>query len=399
MLLRSLRTLLVLCSTLALVVFAIVAAGTLARPAALDSVEVAALERATRFAEGGPLYLETARPDEPALMPGFPVAVSALVRAFGPDLRQPRALTVLAALALAALVLLIVRLEAESWTLATAGAGCMLLGYGLLPEPPGAARPETLVVLFALAGFAVLRLTNGVAGAIAAAVPLAAAHFTGPPGAWLVAGALVALALDRRARLLGFALAAAALVGGGHVLLSRAFGPWFNFEAWDAPLRALRPDPAAALHYVGGLLLGRFGVLTLAMLLAFAMPTPPWRGKGGLWTCFALAAIAAGLASTQSAHAGPGALVAVVVAAALAGPISMQRVTRHLSAWPGSTRLGGHTVVLAALLLQFVVFLSAVTASGWLAPDAARGRVWTLRTPPAPAPSAGDAGPLAGGGA
>jgi hypothetical protein len=43
----------------------------------------------------------------------------------------------------------------------------------------------------------------------------------------------------------------------------------------------------------------------------------------------------------------------------------MQRITGHLSAWPGSTRLAGRGVVLAALALQFVVFLSCVSPSWW----------------------------------
>ena len=43
------------------------------------------------------------------------------------------------------------------------------------------------------------------------------------------------------------------------------------------------------------------------------------------------------------------------------GPISMQKITRHLSAWPGSTRLGGEGVVLAGLSLQFFMFFSRLS--------------------------------------
>jgi len=52
-------------------------------------------------------------------------------------------------------------------------------------------------------------------------------------------------------------------------------------------------------------------------------------------------------------------------ALAMLGPMSMQRVTGHLSAWPGSTRLAGRGVVLAALALQMIVFLTCVTPSRW----------------------------------
>jgi len=79
-----------------------------------------------------------------------------------------------------------------------------------------------------------------------------------------------------------------------------------------------------------------------------------------------IGALAAGLLSTQSTAFGPHALIPSVVALSLVGPISIQRVTRHLSAWPGSSRLGGQGVVLAALALQFIVFLSSVSPSQWL---------------------------------
>jgi len=36
-------------------------------------------------------------------------------------------------------------------------------------------------------------------------------------------------------------------------------------------------------------------------------------------------------------------------------------VTRHLAAWPGSSRMGGQTVVLAALALQFLMLLSSAS--------------------------------------
>jgi len=73
-----------------------------------------------------------------------------------------------------------------------------------------------------------------------------------------------------------------------------------------------------------------------------------------------IAGLAAGLLATQSARCGGAALIPSVVALALIGPISTQRVTCHLPGWPGSSRLGGEGVVLAALTLQFIVFLSCV---------------------------------------
>lgn len=366
MLVRCLRVLLLSLAACGIVGYIVVAAGTLSRTDALDPVEVTTLERAARFAGGGPLYAEPAHRDEPALMPGFPLAVAGLVQAFGPDLRQPRILTVFATLLLALVVLLAVRIETDGWTLAVSSAGLLLLGAMLLAEPPGVGRPETLVMTLALLGFLALRLSTGAWGAVLGALLLAAAVFAGPHGAWFAAAALCAMAIERGRRAVAYTLAVGVLVGAGHVLLSESLGPWFNFDAWDAPLRAARPNALAPLHYVGDQLLGRFGVLTLAVVLSFAMPTPPWRGKGGLWAWFGFAAVAAGLASTQSVIHGPGALIPTIVALALLGPVSIQRVTSHLSAWPGSTRLAGQGVVLTALVLQYVVFFSSVASSRWL---------------------------------
>jgi len=73
-----------------------------------------------------------------------------------------------------------------------------------------------------------------------------------------------------------------------------------------------------------------------------------------------------GLVMTQSADLAAWALMPSVVMLSILGPISIHRVTRHLSALPGANRLGGRGVVLAAVTLQFIVFLSCLSASHWL---------------------------------
>jgi hypothetical protein len=222
------------------------------------------------------------------------------------------------------------------------------------------------MLLLVLLGFFALRLTNGVVGVLLSALLFAGAFFTDLAATWFVAAAVLALVLDERKRLFAFTLTTAVLIGGGYVALSQMLGPWFNFNAWDHPLTALRFSAIRPLHFVGDHLLGKLGVLSLAALLSFAMPTQPWRGKGGLWMCMGIAALVSGLLCTQSTAFGPQSLIASVVVLALVGPISMQRVTRHLAAWPGSSRLGGQGVVLAALTLQFIVFLSCLSPSRWL---------------------------------
>ena len=365
MVLRALRVFVFVVSAFAVTALTLVGSRVVTQPRALDSVEVSLLVSAERAASGGALYVEPSHADEPALMPGFPLAVSLMARGFGPDLRQGRALALLATLLVAALALFIVRLETRSWTLAVASVGFVILGCGLLAGPPAAARPEILMMLLVMLGFLALRLTNGMLGALAAALLLAAAFFTSAAAVWFVPAAVLALAFEERKRLVTLAVASTVLIGGGYVALSQVFGPWFNFMVWDEWMRALRLSASAPLRYVGDHLLGRLGVPTLATVLSFAMPTPPWRGKPGLWTCMAIAAVAGGLLSTQNGAFGPEARLPGIIALAILGPISMQRVTQHLSAWPGSSRLGGQGVVLAALTLQFIVFLSCLSSSSW----------------------------------
>ncbi len=363
MITRSLRALLWLVSTLAVVGFTFLAARGIGHPRPFDPVEPALLDLATRLTHEEPLYAEPSIPAPAPPMPGFPVLISLLVRLWGPHPWEPRLLTLLATLGAAALVAGIVRLETRSWTLGVASGGFMLTGLGLLAGRPGVARPEALMLLLVLAGLVALRHLKGVRGVVLAVGPLAAAWFVQPLAAWFIAATAMWLAFEDRRRFIAFLLGVAVLWGGGYVLLSHTLGPWFNYAAWDAPLGALHFEPARLLRYVGDQLLGKLGVLTLAAVLLFALPAPPWRGPGGLWTCVGIAAVAAGLLATQSTQAGPHSLTCSVVVLALVGPMAIQRVTQHLSAWPGSSRMGGQGVVLAALALQFIMFFANVPPS------------------------------------
>ncbi|MEO5616197.1 MAG: hypothetical protein ABIS67_00350, partial [Candidatus Eisenbacteria bacterium] len=77
----------------------------------------------------------------------------------------------------------------------------------------------------------------------------------------------------------------------------------------------------------------------------------------------AIAVVAGALLATQNARISARDLLPALVALAIVGPISAQRVTQHLAAWPGSSRLGGQAVVMAALVLQFVMLLAGATAA------------------------------------
>jgi hypothetical protein len=353
-----------LASGLALTTFALRAAAGVGSPAPLEATERGLLELATRLAAHLPIYPGPGPVDMPALLPGFPLVASVLVDTLGAHLHWLRLISLLSIVALGVMVMSVVQEETENRTLALASGSIMLAGYCLLAGDPAAARPEPLMLALALGGGMALRSMPGAAGGLIAALMLSAACFTHAQGVWFAAAALVYLLREDRGRLVAFTLGVAVFLAGSYLLLSHVLGPWFNYHAWDQPVAALRFDGAGMLRFVGGQLLGTLGVLTVMTVLSFALPTRPWRGPGGLWPCFGVAAVAAGLLATQSVTPEPQSLAICVAALALVGPISMHRVIQHLSAWPDSTRLTGEGVVLAALVLQFVALFAGMPPGG-----------------------------------
>lgn len=358
---RILRITLWLASVLAVVGYIVLAARGLPSPHPRDPLEIAILEHATRLAHGQAMYCDPARTPAPELMPGFPFVVSGLVRMFEADPWEPRFVDLLATLFAAVLVMVIVRRETRSATLGVASCGLLLLGEALAQGGSAGSHPESLMLFLALAGCMLIRYGSGIREALEASLVLAAGCFTHAAGLWFAFAALFHLAVHDRRRLVAFAAGLAVFVGGGQVALSIGLGPWFDYQAWDVPLRALRFEPVGLVHFLGTQILGTLGVLALGAVLTFALPTPPWRGAVGIWTWMALAALGAGIAATQSASGAADALRPVAVMLALAGPVSIQRVTQHLAAWPGSTRLGGRGLVLTALALQFLALAAHMT--------------------------------------
>lgn len=363
MLTRFLRTLIWLASASAVVVFAFVVARRILNPLEYDPIEGTLLDFARRIAEHRPLYPEPMLRAPIPLMPGFPAVVALLVRQWGPQLWEPRAVSLGATLITTGLVFAIIRAETLSWTLAAAGVGLVLAGQGLIVGGPEIARPETLMLALVLAGFTTLRFSQGTRGALAAALLLSAACFTQASALWFVAGLTFYVAGEDRGRVMVLMPAFAVLFGGGYVLLSRVLGEWFNYHAWDLALASLRFDPTRLLQFLGTRLAGQMGVLMLAAVLSVALPTPPWRGVRGLWMWMGVGMLGAGLLTSQSPRTGAELLIPGVVVLAVLGSISLHCVARHLAAWPGSTRGDGHGIVLAALALQFLVILASMPPS------------------------------------
>ena len=360
---RFLRILLWLASASTVVVFAVVAVRRIGSPLAYDPIESTLLDYARRIVEHRPLYAEPLLPVPIPILPAFPAVVSMLVRYLGPALWEPRAVSLGAMLVTTGLVFAVIRAETLSWTLAAAGAGLMLAGQGLIVGRPEIARPETLMLALVLAGFTTLRFSQGFWGALFAALLLSGACLTHATALWFVAAMMFYVVGEDRGRVMVVMPAFALLFGGSYILLSRVLGQWFNYYACDLPLGSLRFAPTQLLQYLGTHLVGRLGVLTLAAVLSIALPTPPWRGLRGLWMWMGAGMLGAGLLASQSSRTGAELLIPGVVVLAVLGSISLHCVARHLAAWPGSSRGDGHGIVLAALVLQFLVFFSATPTS------------------------------------
>jgi hypothetical protein len=360
MIVRLFRLALWLASGLALAGFAQACLQGLTAPHPLDATERGLLDLTRRLAAHAPLYTAPAALDAPALMPGFPLAAAVLVDAFGPNLLWLRLVSLAAILGLVAGTMTIVHEETDHRTLAVASAGLLLAGYRLLAGEPAGARPEPLMLVLALGGALALRSVPGAAGALIAAPMFTAACFTHLQAAWLAAAAFVYLTRENRGRLVPFTLGMGLFLGGGYLALSHYLGPWFNYQAWDLPLSTLRFDGPGMARFAGERLLGTLGVLTVMIVFSFALPTRPWLGPSGLWSCLGLAALAAGLLATQSVSPEPQALAICALALAMVGPIAMHRVSQHLSAWPDSSRLAGEGAVLVALVLQFLAMFTLV---------------------------------------
>jgi len=336
----------------------VLAGRALAGSPATDPAEASILDFAARFAQGHSPYAEPHDGAAP-LMPALPMVVSWLVWLLDARAWEPRLVSLLATFVTAIVVGFIVRDETRSATLGAAAVGLLLMGQGLATGGAAFARSEPLMLLFVILGCQVLRYLPSILGALLAALLFGAACFTHPAGLWFALAALLHLGVHDHRRFFAYGLGLTALFCAAEFGLSRAVGPWFNDATWDACLRSFHFEPVGLLRYVGTQLLGTLGVFTLATVLSFALPVRPWRGAVGIWTWMAFAALTAGIVATQDGSAPAEAMRAPAMILAIAGPVSAQRITQHLSNWPGGSRMGGQAVVLTALALQFVTLFAS----------------------------------------
>ena len=360
------RALVIAASLAFLVVFTVAALDTVRGGAPADRVEISILHEAGRIAH--PRAQAAAALEAPplSLLPGFPAVVASLIGVDPPRLELVRTVALTATLFTALLLLLVIRIETRSWTLALAAAGFGLAGQGLFATAPGIARPEALLVVLVLLAFAALRFFVGAVGSLLASVLLAAAFFVERSAIGFIAVALVAQAFESRGRCLTLAAATGALIAAGVLALPLLLGVGLDAGAWAPALAGLRFEPLEALRFAASHLFGRLGLFTLVAVLSFALSTQLWQGNRGVWIWLGAAAVAAGIVASQGPGPDPGALVPSIVVLALLGTLSLQRVVHHLSDSDEYEGPGGEGVILAGLAIQGLVFLAAAAEAPWV---------------------------------
>jgi 4-amino-4-deoxy-L-arabinose transferase-like glycosyltransferase len=362
MIARAMRVSVVAVSAAASAIFLFLAWRHLHYPAEMDYIEGVMMDHVVRLAHSRPIYVAPSL-DFVALayMPLFTTVVSLLARVFGPELWEPRFISLLGTLGIVTLAVIIVRRESRSWTLAIAAGGLYLMGYGAAGGGHyDASRPDSMMLFLSLAGLATLRFTTGVRGAMWAALLLTLAFFTKQHAAWFGIAALLHLRWNDRDRFVPFALALVAGCVGGYFLLALVLGPWFMFYTWDVPSHWSHFSKLRIEHYLGGGLLGMLGPLTVPTLLTLALPEPPWRGRSGIWMWAGLGAFGTGMLATFDPSAWRHVFMPSMVVLSILGPISLGRLIDQLAPPESEWRKRAEGLVCLVLVLQIVPLIYAI---------------------------------------
>ena len=312
-------------------------------PIELGNGEGMMLDSAIRLAHGQPLYVEpTLRFIPFVYMPMFPALVAPLVKIFGPELWEGRLVDLLGVFGFVAVLWAIVKRETGSPLLGAAGAALFLMGHGITRGGYDVVRPDPVMLMLAFAGLALLRFRPGMKGAVWAAVLAGLGFFDKQHGLLFgFAGAGYLLFHDRR-RLPAYALTLLAVAGGGFLLLTLWLGPWFPFYTYDVPSHWSQISRARILVYVGDVLAGKFGALTIPTLMAVTLggnPVGPQdadrsrRGPEWIWYWAALGGVGTGLLATLDPYAYFHTLMPTIAAFSVAGPIALHRLSLRLESF------------------------------------------------------------------
>lgn len=342
-------------SLTSIVAFLVLSCVRLVCPIELGNGEGMMLDNAIRIASGQSLYVEPTLHFIPFVyMPLYPTLVAPFIHWFGPALWQGRLVDLLSTLAFLAIAIVVIRHETKSTLLGFAGAGIYLMGHGLTRGGYDVVRPDPLMIALIFGGLAVLRFAKDTRGAVLAGVICGIAFFAKQHGLIFTFSAYGYLLIHDRRRLLPFALASLAVAGGGFVILSLWFGPWFSFYVQDVPSHWSQFSRGRIITYVGEMLIGRLGPLTMPLALAATRGQTEKRGAHWLWYWVALGGIGTGLLATFDPYAYFHVLMPTIAALSVAGPIAADRVGRRLTPVTAS---GPALATCFALFLQFFPLL------------------------------------------
>ncbi len=300
-------------------------------PIELGNGEGMMLDNAIRVADGQPLYVEPTLHFIPFVyMPLYPTLVAPLIHWFGPALWQGRLVDLLATLVFLGVAIAVIRHETKSTILGLAGAGLYLMGHGITRGGYDVVRPDPVMLAIVFSGLAVLRFDKTDRGAILGGAICALAFFAKQHALLFNFAAYGYLLFHDRRRLLPFALASLAVGGGGFLILSLWLGPWFSFYVQNVPSHWSQFSRGRIFTYLGDMLIGKLGALTLPTAVAMAMPPEQKRGGEWLWYWAALGGVGTGLLATFDPYAYFHVLMPTIAALAVAGPIAMHRIGRRL---------------------------------------------------------------------
>lgn len=323
-------------------------------PVELDFIEGVMLDHVSRAANGQAIYVEPSLQFIPlAYMPLFTVVSGLVMRITGPGFFAMRIVSFSSSLLLTGLIAFVVLRETRRPVFALAAAGFYTMAFGLTGACYDVGRPDSLMLLLTFSGLALLRYSDGRAGALGAAALLTLGFFTKQHSLLFSFGAIAFLFFHDRRRFVPFTVAIVAGCLGGYLALTAWLGDWFRVFTWSIPRGWSQVNLARIEHYLGAGLFGELACSSAPVLLSLALPDPGSDRRRNLWYWTALAGVGTGLLATLDKSAYLHVFTPTVVALSVLGPVALDRVLRYVESAKPAQRVAT-AAVLAVVLAQFV---------------------------------------------
>ncbi len=328
-------------------------AGRIGYPYPLEWLEPATPDTVARILRGSPIYAAPSYEFVASMKtPLYYFVVAALSPLFGPDLLTGRLVSVLATAGISGILWGYIRREGGSGIWALLGVALFLATYNISRQWYDIARLDTLFLLLLMAAIYALRFWRGAVGAIGAGLLLAAAYFTKQTVLLVAIPLLLGLAVTAPRRAALAALAFAAPVAIGMVVLHVATQGWSTFFLVEVP-RHGELDPGVILSFWSTDLLP----LWPALLSAFGLVIVEWRcdRAGALFhTGLLFGALLCGWLGLMHVGGTANALLPLFAVLAVMMPLGLQRLLQQSEPHRPARRmlpLAIHVVALLQLAL------------------------------------------------